>query len=360
MAEQFGYNVGNTLESILTQQRNDKRQAMIDDINRQNIQSEIGARNEQADAARVYKESIAAKNAQDLQDRKDNSARRQRFGDALKGISAQTVPPPNPLTGPIDPNDTTGDQTGASQAPVPLIGQTAPGTAQALQLLQALGPDDPKSDTLLQTIISGMSKPKTGTTRTGGYIWTSDRNGNPVNTGQWMEGVNGDQYHEKPAPQQPSAANVKQLYYIDEPSPTNPKQMVKVAHWLYPGEQPSPQNVMKNAPPAGVHRGNLSGKPIALYDQKVLNGFQNSLRTAGSLHEQLTKVNGFIATISDPDVKKDVGDIINDPDLQGVPFEELVMPNPTTGQPVLAGEPEHLAKVREVLRLVRPGLDKAQ
>jgi hypothetical protein len=156
-----GAAVANSLQAILAQRRAQQQEDLINSINQKKTDIEQqqantmeGYRKEQADTNKFNRESQA-------QARADAEARRQRFGAAIQSIGSQTVPAPNPMNGPVDPTAGPTDSTAQSQAPVPMISQMEPGTAQAIQLLQALGPDDPNAGPLVQTLLGKMmSKPE--------------------------------------------------------------------------------------------------------------------------------------------------------------------------------------------------------
>lgn len=153
-----GSAVADTLQQILAQRRAQSQQDLINKMSQEKQSAELQHWQNMDDYNKESRESLAEERHQRAADRAAQEARRQRFGDALKSFSTQTVPPQNPLVGPVDPLDTT-DTTGQSQKPVPITSQFEPSQQRALQILQSLGPDDPSSPALLNTLLAQAVKP---------------------------------------------------------------------------------------------------------------------------------------------------------------------------------------------------------
>lgn len=155
-----GASVANTLQMILAQRRAEKQQSLINELTQQRQSAEIQHWQNEDESNRESREVLAEQRRQAIADARAKSDKATRFSDALKNFSTQTMPPVNPLTGPVDPNDSSGDMTGSSQTPVSIASQFSPEQKRAVAILQALGPDDPSAATLVNTLLSRSATPE--------------------------------------------------------------------------------------------------------------------------------------------------------------------------------------------------------
>lgn len=200
---------GDALVDQLARSRAEKRQQMLDEITAKNAESQRAA--QAANSIAVQERAAADKAWRDSQMQAVTNAQsaRDRRHETIKGIlgdDAQTLDP---------------------------------GVKAALQIADA-GEDD----NALNAVINHMLTPKKPETRTGGYLWTTDEKGNPYNSGQWMEGVQGDQFHPFTPhypPQAPASLQTPQLVQVPDPE----HQGQFLSYWLKPGEMPSEKNFIK-------------------------------------------------------------------------------------------------------------------
>lgn len=330
MAEQFGYNTGNVLESILASKRADKRQAMLDDLARQNVQSEMKAREEQADTNKMYRGGL-------IEDRQAKQQRATAFATAFRTFKDS----PDYKAMPVEQQ-------------------------RAYDLAATLGADSP----IAHELIGRMAMPPKKEQPEGGNIFSMDREGNPFDTGVWMP--KGSTLRQEPATPQPNAASLPQLWYNMEQDPNDPKKTVQVPYMMTATDFQSFLNKYKaeHRPPVGppqpgvtvppvatpqARRGNLPvtpvQKPVVPYDKTAYNTYQAALRSASpnASPARVSARSAFLNTLTDPEVKKDVLAIIAHPRLKTMTSEQLIQTGVLQNTPT---DPNHIPKVKEILDLI--------
>jgi hypothetical protein len=201
-----GAAAGDALVDQLAKSRAEQRQNLLDEITRKNAESERTYRDQSAQADQRRAAADEEWRKSQLQGVSDAKAAKQRRHDMIDQML--------------------GDQN-----------QMDPQVRQALSIANA-GEDDSALDAVINHMLTSRQQP---TTRTGGSIWTTDEKGNPYNTGEWMEGVQGDQFHPRPVqPRDPASLVTPQLFQMPNPDPEHKGEFL--SYWLKPGEQPSEKN----------------------------------------------------------------------------------------------------------------------
>jgi hypothetical protein len=255
-----GSAVADQLQDILTRKATEKRQAMLDDLNRRNIESEMSTREDNAATNSAYRQGLTEQHEARIGQINATTAENARRQAALKNFK---IPDDVPLAvkAQLQLSQQTGDWEGLKEA------------------LRTLG-QQPKSDT-----------------HQGGSIWTMGPNG-PYNTGEWMNP--GDQFHAPLPDRTPEASKVPQLITMDMPNdPNRPEAGThKETRWVKPG-QPfekgvqvgaslAVRNERPSAPPKPPQAARTPSWP--LFAQAVDKVLKGDTRVEGDLNAQAAKI----------------------------------------------------------------------
>lgn len=165
-----GASAGNSLIDVMAKQKDDARRQLIEQVNMKHIQDQdaLDAQRTQAqienwqanqESLKAEREATAAWRESQAAEQKSKAEGRTRFRNSVANWK-------NSLPYADLPDD----------------------QKQAWDIA-TMSPDDDLMKTLLGNMTNHANNKK------GGYLWTDDGNGNKYNTWQWMEGVDGDQYH---------------------------------------------------------------------------------------------------------------------------------------------------------------------
>lgn len=319
-----GSAVASTIQDILETKRKESRQAMLDELQRQNVTSEMKTREDQAATNKEYREGL-------ISDRKGKEADRnktqQRF-QALSDYASQQYP-----------NDPTENQ-----------------------MWRVMEQDPERGEQLFATL---MSK-KLGETDKHPWepVFHTDRSGNTWDTG--VTAPTGAHFTNEPAPQQPNASTLPSLYQIERPNPADPAKPLTVPMWLTPGQQIE-QGKPLSRPPVGptqpgqapvvpqVRKGNepapTAPKPTTAYNAQAYGMYQAALRSGSpnAAPARLSARQAFVNTITDPAVKQDIIQILQHPQLKKMTSDQLIQSGALTNT---ESDPQHREKVKAILDLI--------
>lgn len=355
MSDYTGWGLGDTLEGILSQKRAEARQSMLDDLNRQNVLSTIQNRDENT---RSLAEQRAAKAAdlQSIANQKRLSSilpgdisGNQGYIDFLKGnypsslsqTGGATLPSKSIVgtSGDIgDPN--MGELTpGASAPPTSVPSKpdaSVPTTSTFLgtpayqekkQVRDRLSdlmdsPDFDQMDSLHKVLAVSQADPSSDPAHTMEQLLVSRASNPPQVKDEYVLGPDGK------LTKAPENAHITRGFQPPRP----------------------PNTPVKNTYDSVMHPKPVAGKGVAgaslniLGNSDLFKKFQTAFRTKNDQQARETRV-AYINSIAEPNVKKDVQDILGDPQLYGMSWEDLTKPNPQTGKPILSGDPTLLEKV---------------
>ena len=336
-----GSAVADTLQAILADKRAEARQIMLDELNRRNTESEMTARQEQADTNKMYREAYKAQ-------RDQNIATSKATQDRLRAVSTWAAAQ-NP------------DNDEELKTAFQFIQQDPERGEQLLQAILArkLSNDakskknmvpgyyfDPKTQSL-KPLMKDLPAPLVGQEP---YMVTE---GSQPHF-ETMSGMTGPQ---GPQPQP---------FLVPEPDPNNPGKFIQVAHWFGGqfGYTPNDKNRMfptpvpivgprdPNAPPPvtppqDLHRvtGIANTKVPGFYDTAALEAYQSALKSAGpnAAAARASTRSVLVNSIKDPSVRMDLQQILSHPEGRKKTADELVAAG------VLSGTPDHIAMVKEIL-----------
>lgn len=358
--------VSNQLQEILAGQRLQARQAQQDALNKQNVQSEIAYRDANSKSLTEDRASKEAdRKAQEIQRRASLYSPNQAMSPEDLAYFQQSGA--GSLINPAQPAQPQFDYEG--QADTPTIGPTFHGLPAQLETLrknkvqedamkQFLGPEFDKLDDLHKEAIyraayntnapESVIRPKTG-----GKVYFADEGSKslidsvthkPVSINQL--GPN-DKVVNIPRPPQPNATTVGKTENFDVPDPKDPTKTIRETHYVLPNERPDFGPNSKTRIIGGVRVTNTPEKPGTvkpLYDKTAFNNYRASL---GNLTKENQARANLINSITDSQVKDDVYKITEIKELKDMDLNMLV------SQGVLHGTPEHIEKVKEVIKAIR-------
>lgn len=387
MSDYTGWGLGDTLEGILSQKRAEARQSMLDDLNRQNVLSTIQNRDENT---RSLAEQRAAK-AADLQsianqkrlssilpgdisgNQGDIDFLKGNYPSSLSQTGGATLPSKSivGVSGDIgDPN--MGELTpGASAPPTSVPSKpdaSVPTTSTFLgtpayqekkQVRDRLSdlmdsPDFDQMDSLHKVLAVSQADPSSDPAHTMEQLLVSRASNPPQVKDEYVLGPDGkltkapENAHITRGFQPPRPPNtpVKNTYVgVDSQGRglvMDAEGNIRVSPILNSDKTPADDSVMHPKPVAG--KGVAGASLNILGNSDLFKKFQTAFRTKNDQQARETRV-AYINSIADPNVKKDVQDILGDPQLYGMSWEDLTKPNPQTGKPILSGDPTLLEKV---------------
>lgn len=298
-----GSAVANQLQQILLQKRNQQRQDMMDQLNAQNVQSQMQYRQDQAETNKSYRDAWA----------------RQR--DAL---AAEEQDKANRRT------QTLANFDNYMQSPA--FSQLDPSIQQQFRAARISG--DPQELTKVIGNMGAMNKPNP---YPGGELYEMDPDSRETNdTGIWLNGVRGDQVKALQRTPRPPASEVTPQPFTRTDIPNDPNDPSKGVHtetrWVAPNqswEQGRPLAVggavrnYREPPPAKLPKG-VSDAQWKLYTG-ARNAWLANPSDAKAEQELKDQANRVISLYpASPEVKQHVKDAFSNPAYRKATSQQLL------------------------------------
>lgn len=235
-----GFAVANQLQEILANRRADARQAMMDQLTQQQVNSRMDYDRENIESLRESRAASAEQRrsqADERDARVHNESERRAAVDAFRKS--------------------------------PAFGQLPP---QYQTMFDISGGDENMLRVLAQHYLT-PNKPEPG-----GEVYQVTPKG-IEDTGRWSE--KGEQFIHLPQEATQPKGPEPTLYQFDVPDPNDPTKTITESHWLHPGEQPSPGTLLNGK----LRKGNLPTPPrqasVTTGDDKELARLRGLAATGG-------------------------------------------------------------------------------
>lgn len=315
-----GSAVAEQLQNILTNRRAMAQQKFMNELQQQNMRSEMAYRQQQARSLETEREARA-------QEYKDFGAFRQAEAARAQNQAGADQRMMDRVDDMINNNGQNGNPA------------LSPDVIKQLWMARLGGPQ------AIRQVLGNIGKQDLATQKVG-HIYEVSPTGKVTDTG--IENPNGNIMHQLPQPYPTPATEM--LWMTDHKGHNIPynvdKRGLKVGAIDVPPEyaaQGYTWSGMGNNPTPGPRT------PVkGLFDQKAYTAYLGALKAPNaSPQARASAMNDFVSSITDPDVQSDVTTILKNPKLRGMSYDDL------TNNGILTGDENHMNNVATILGIVR-------